>query len=83
MAPESNRAAYGSQTPEKPAHTFSVQPPTKHPVDQQSLGAYRLTTFVNAPGSVPLGTGQSPKSVEAAHRAQVAAQLNAISPSLP
>ncbi|RYP07013.1 hypothetical protein DL765_009282 [Monosporascus sp. GIB2] len=81
MAPESNRAIYGGQTPEKPAHTFSVQPPTKHPVDQQSLGTYRLTTFANAPGSVPLGTGQGPKSVEDAHRARVAAQLSAISPA--
>ncbi|RYP06433.1 hypothetical protein DL764_003169 [Monosporascus ibericus] len=72
-----------SQTPEKPAHTFSVQSPANDPVDQQSLGAYRLTTFTNAPGSVPLGTGLSPKSVEAAHQARVAAQLNAISSHLP
>ncbi|RYO79763.1 hypothetical protein DL766_001075 [Monosporascus sp. MC13-8B] len=83
MAPDSNRAVYGGQTPKKPAHTFSVQPPTKHPVDQQSLGAYRLTIFANAPGFVPLGTGQSPESVDAAHRARVVAQLNATTPGLP
>ncbi|RYP80868.1 hypothetical protein DL769_002246 [Monosporascus sp. CRB-8-3] len=82
MTLDSNRAAYGGRTPEKPSHTFSVQPPTNHPVDQQSLSTYRLATFANAPGSVPLGTGQSPHAVEAAHRARAAAQLNAISSRL-
>ncbi|RYP91796.1 hypothetical protein DL770_002052 [Monosporascus sp. CRB-9-2] len=72
-----------SQTPEKPPHAFSVQPPTNHPADQQSLATYRLGTFTNAPGSVPFGTGQSPQAVEAAHRARAAAQLNSISSRLP
>lgn len=71
------------ETPPKQPHVFSTNPPTQHSVDQHSLSTYRLASFASAPGSTPLGTAQSPRSSEAAHRARIVAQLNDIVPRLP
>ncbi|KAI0893005.1 hypothetical protein F4806DRAFT_499530 [Annulohypoxylon nitens] len=59
MTSKSENSAYGGATPSKPTHRFSENPPTSHPVDDQSLRDYRLDNFVKGPNSVPLQSLQA------------------------
>ncbi|OTA86684.1 hypothetical protein M434DRAFT_35713 [Hypoxylon sp. CO27-5] len=80
MPINSNKATYNGATPPKPKHHFSRNSPTSHPADDASLRNYRLDRYNNGPNSVLLLDIQTrkPGDIQAAHQAQVVAELNVI-----
>ncbi|KAI1440271.1 hypothetical protein F5Y02DRAFT_403488 [Annulohypoxylon stygium] len=79
MAGDSSNSIYHGATPPKPSHLLSDQPPTPHPVDDQSLRNYRLESYRRAPDSVPSYHQDSILSnTQEPHHEKVAAELDAI-----
>ncbi|KAI1771012.1 hypothetical protein F4818DRAFT_219792 [Hypoxylon cercidicola] len=67
MAGTSNKSACDGETPAKPNHHFSINPPTTHSIDERSLGNYRLKRYQNEPDGAPLGhvQGRGPSNDQA------------------
>ncbi|KAI0379404.1 hypothetical protein F5Y04DRAFT_282826 [Hypomontagnella monticulosa] len=80
MATSSKGGVYHGATPPKPSHYFSGNPPTPHPIDQQSLRDYRLDRFKNDPGAVALAhfRASNHNDTQATRQATTAIELAAI-----
>ncbi|KAI1469140.1 uncharacterized protein F4812DRAFT_470243 [Daldinia caldariorum] len=80
MANNSNSAAYNGEALPKPTHRFTKTPPTSHPCDKESLRDYRLQVFRDSPKSAPLAHNRTPNpgNLKRHHKAEVAAELEAI-----
>ncbi|KAI1261715.1 hypothetical protein F5Y18DRAFT_431035 [Xylariaceae sp. FL1019] len=77
----SSQTMYNGQTSSKPGHYYSTHPSVAP--GTQSLAAQRLSTFQSAPHCTPQPCYGSAADSEAAYRARAAAQIAALSLSLP
>ncbi|KAI8632876.1 hypothetical protein F5Y19DRAFT_472052 [Xylariaceae sp. FL1651] len=78
MSSTSNASVYHGDKSKKQEHYYTSYPPTTHRTDQQSLQTYRLSNYNRDSHRPPMSSPHSAAHIEAARRAKVSQETNAI-----
>ncbi|KAI1124032.1 hypothetical protein F5Y10DRAFT_39890 [Nemania abortiva] len=78
MPSTSNTPVYHAQASSKPQHYYSSHPPTGHRADQQSLRAYRLSSYGQDSHRPVMASSHSAAHIASSHQTRVTQQTDAI-----
>ncbi|KAI1343168.1 hypothetical protein F5Y15DRAFT_369118 [Xylariaceae sp. FL0016] len=74
----SNSVAYQGSNSKRPSHDYSFHASSSRSTASHDHQAYRLSTYQHGQYSTPVPSSASPGEIEAAHKARVAKETEAI-----